>query len=152
MKYQDKKKHDFLIEENKERDSFYTGVPYVSIPELGIQRIIKEDTSKKVLDDGYVVIWNEEKEIEKIGNLLLAGHNIQNVFKDLIKIKKGMKVYLYHKSDVYVYEVVARKIVDVTENAYLEDTPYKQLSLITCTKDNQKRLFIICSLIEKKSV
>ncbi len=151
IKYKDKQSHSFLIEENKNRNAFYSNIPYLEIPDYDIKRIIKREATKKFLDDGYVVIWNTEKNLQKIGNLLLAGHNIQNVFKDLKKIKKGTNVYLYDKNDVYIYKVVSKKIIRVTEDAYLEDTPYRQLSLITCTKDNQERLFVICSFIKKKS-
>lgn len=150
-KYKDREKHSFIIKENQNRNTFYTNVLYLEIPSLSIKRIVKKSSTKKNLDDGYVVVWNKEKDIEKIGNLLLAGHNIQNVFKNLSKIKMGEKVYLYYKNDVFIYEVISKKIISVTESAYLEDLPYKQLSLITCMKDNQKRLFIICSFIEKKS-
>lgn len=151
VKYKDKEKHHFIISENRNRSAHYQSVPYLEIPTYHIKRVIQRESTKKYLDDGYVVVWNEEKDLEKIGNILLAGHNIKNVFLDLPKVTLGTRVYLYYKHFIFIYEVVSKKIVHVTEDAYLEDTPYPQLSLITCTKDNQKRLFVLCSLIEKKS-
>lgn len=151
-KYKDRQKHTFIISENKDRNALYSNVPYLEIPDYHIKRIIQPDASMKNLNDGYVVIWNQEKDFHKIGNIILAGHNIQNVFKDLPKVKRGTKVYLYDKSDLYIFEIVSKKIIHVTEDAYLEDLPYKQLSLITCTRDNQQRLLLIGSYIEKKNL
>lgn len=120
----------------------FASVPYLKIPSLGIEKIIKEEMGKDILDHYYIGIWNQEKDIRKIGHLILAGHNVKNVFGNLYKINIGDLIYIYDRSEEYIYEVTEKKEIGVTETEYLKGTKKRSVSLITCTKDDQVRLYV----------
>ena len=146
----DKEKHLNLINKSINVKTNYTNVPYIEIPSVDITRVIKEDNNQKVLDDGYVIIFNENKDLYSINNLILAGHNTVNIFKNLKNIKLNDYIYIRYKNTKFTYKVNSKKIIDVKEISYLDETQYKNISLITCTNDDQKRLLVLGSLYKKE--
>lgn len=77
-------------------------------------------------------------------NKIIAGHNINRVFHDLHYLKKGMRIELHYNNQILTYNVFDMLIVNVDEVQYLEESEKEQLTLITCTENDQKRLIIIC--------
>lgn len=146
----DKEKHLNLINKSINVKTSYTSIPYIEIPSINITRVIKEDDSQDILDDGYVVIFNDNKDLYSINNLILAGHNTVNIFKNLKKIKLNDFIYIRYKNTKFTYKVNSKKIINVKETSYLDETQYKNISLITCTNDDQKRFLVLGSLYKKE--
>lgn len=142
------KKEHKLIVENKRKNQIYTKVPYIEIPSLGISKILEKDARQEILDRYQVVIWNDQKDLYKIRHLILAGHNVKNVFGPLHRIEKGALIYIYYKDQKDIYEVVEAKEISITETEYLEETSTKYLSLITCTENNQVRWLVKAKIKE----
>lgn len=141
--WKDNEKHHRIIVKNKVKDQNYTEIPYIDIPRYQIHRIIKESTDPKILGQNYVGIWNVEKDVRKTKNIVLAGHNVKNVFAKLHQIQKEDEIIIHYKDQIYTYKVLEKKIIDVTEMHYLQETKDKRVTLITCTNDDQKRLLVI---------
>lgn len=113
-------------------------VTKLQIPEWNFERFIKIGTVNQI-DDSFATYLTGNQ-----NNIVIAGHDIPIVFHELQKIKLGMKVYLKKGNKIIEYIVIEKKSVKPTEVQYLKDTKEEQLTLITCTEDDQKRLIIIC--------
>ena len=139
------------------KESAETFISYRS----GISKMKKEDNCTKL----EIPVWEWEKliqigTIEEISssfatllkgnknNLVIAGHDTDLVFHALQQIKIGMKISLWVEKKHSIYQV--QKILKVypEEVKYLAETKNEQLTLITCTEQDKKRLVIICSKIE----
>ncbi len=110
----------------------------LEIPEWNFERFIKEGAVNHI-DDLFATYIPGNK-----NNIIIAGHDIPIVFHQLQKIQIGMDIYLKKGNKVLKYVVVDRRSVKPTEIQYMYDSPQEQLTLITCTENNQKRLIIIC--------
>lgn len=134
-----------LIHSYQNKDQFYTHIPYIEIPALHLSKVIQPSTDLKVLDQYYVGIWSPEKDIQKARHLVLAGHNVKNVFASLRKLEIGDLIYIYNKDQKYTYIVHDKKEIHITDMFYLRESEEKKLSLLTCTKNNQKRLLVMAT-------
>lgn len=115
----------------------------LQIPEWNFERIIKEGTVSNI-DKTFATLLIGNK-----NNIIIAGHDIPIVFHVLHDITLGMIVYLKKGNQIIEYVVTQKLVVKPTEVRYLEETEKEQLTLITCTDYNQKRLIILC---DKKSI
>lgn len=122
----------------EEQEELGGQVTKLQIPEWNFERFIKVGTVNQIDDSFATYIKGNQN------NIVLAGHDIPIVFHDLQKIKIGMKVYLKKGNKIVEYRVADKKSVKPTEVQYLKDTEEEQLTLITCTEDDQKRLIVIC--------
>ncbi len=132
-----------FIESSPNVDKEYLG--YIEIPKYKIKRLIKKGTDKKNLDDGYIGLLDNTA-IDK-GNTVLAGHNINKIFKVLHQIEKNDQVIITTYSNKYVYYVTQKREISVDDFSYFENTDEKLLTLITCTDDNNKRLMVRLKLL-----
>ncbi|MCI9233976.1 MAG: sortase [Bacilli bacterium] len=110
----------------------------LEIPEWNFERLIKTGSVNQI-DKLFATYIPGNK-----NNVVIAGHNIHVVFRELHNIHLGMKIYLKKGNKITEYVVIEKKSVKPTEIQYLEDTIKEQLTLITCTENDQKRLIIIC--------
>lgn len=141
---------DTTVDKGVEIASYYQGKKEIlnqkeiltfKIPDWNFERLVKRGSVDKI--DPYFATLLEGNQ----NNIIIAGHNIDTVFHDLHYLSLGMKVQLF-KNDFYTdYQVVDIIIADLEEVKYLEETNQKQLTLITCTQNDQKRLVIICNSI-----
>lgn len=107
-------------------------IGYIEIKRLGIKRGIVEGINSYVLnnnDVGYD-IYN--------GNIVLAGHSIENIFGKLHKIKSGdiINLYINHKMTTYI--VTSIKVVNKKDVDSLD----QPLNLVTCMYNEDERLII----------
>lgn len=131
-----------IIEEknhlNKIENIIYNGetnetnyIGYIEIKRLNIKRGIVNGINDYVLnlnDIGY----------ENNGNIILAGHSIENVFGHLHKIKLGDVIYLYLYNKKIEYVVNNIKIVNKKDVSSLNN----ELNLITCMYNPDYRLIV----------
>ena len=117
-------------------------IGYIKIEDLGIKRLIKEGNAKEVLDNNFVLYINRSKRVGDTGNTVLAGHSINIVFSKLHAIKQNTEIVITTYDKTYKYRVI--KIYETFPNdtsIYL-DNGMKELTLVTCTNNNKKRLII----------
>lgn len=108
------------------------------IPNWGWERYIKRGKIDNI-DPLFGTIFGKNEK-----NQIIAGHNINRVFHDLHYLKKGMRIEFHRNNQVLTYYVFNMLIVNIDEVQYLEETKKEQLTLITCTENDQKRLIVIC--------
>lgn len=85
------------------------------------------------------------------GNLVIVGHNYKDgqFFGNLKKLTVGDNMFLWsNKGTVQMYRVYDMYIIDETDmSCTSQETNGKiELTLITCDKNNKKRLVVKCRL------
>lgn len=121
-------------------DDSYLG--YIYIPRFDIKRIIKFGTNDDVLNAGYVGMHSLSSALDSDDLIILAGHNISNVFSKLHSISIGDFIYINTKYISRKFVVYDKRIVSEYDISYLEDNRNNELLLITCTKISGERLLV----------
>lgn len=142
-KIKDIKKHNQIIERDfyNGNTNKYDNLKYIIIPSLDLKRIIVNDASKDTLDKYYVGLVTGDINSNE-DNIILAGHNVNNVFSKLHQIKIGTKIILKHNQ---INEYIVNNVYETLKNdtSVLETvTNQKKLTLITCTDNPDKRLIV----------
>jgi len=111
----------------------------LEIPEWNFERFIKVGSVNHI-DNSFATYIPGNK-----NNIIIAGHDIPIVFHQLQDIQIDMVIYLKKGNKVTRYTVVDKKSVKPTEIQYMYDSIEEQLTLITCTENDQRRLIVICA-------
>ena len=115
---------------------------YLYIPKYNIERVIKKGTSSDVLDSGFVGMHRLSGCLDCNDLIILAGHNILNVFSKLHYIDIGDIVNINSYSSSRKFIVYDKKTVNEYDFSYLVNNRNNELLLITCTKNKGKRLLV----------
>ena len=125
---------------------FYT-LGSIEIPKTNVKYPILEKVTKKSLETSVAVVWPENAELNKPGNVVIVGHNYRNgvFFSNNKKLSKGDKIYitdLDKKRIAYtIYKIFEAS--DTDTRFYNRDTKGKrEITLSTCTDDSSARLII----------
>lgn len=125
---------------------FYT-LGSIEIPKTGVKYPILEKVTKKSLETSVAVVWPENAELNKPGNVVIVGHNYRNgvFFSNNKKLSKGDKIYitdLNKKRIAYtIYNIFETS--DTDTKFYNRNTDGKrEITLSTCTDDSTARLII----------
>lgn len=124
------KKIENILIEGVSNKSKYIG--YIEIEHLGIKRAIVYGINARNLN-------NNDVAMEKNGNITLAGHSIDNVFKNLHIIEIGDKILVNVYNENYNYRVVDKIVVYKDSKKKYEN----DLVLITCMTNPNKRLIVL---------
>ncbi len=125
---------------------FYT-LGSIEIPKTNVKYPILEKVTKKSLETSVAVVWPENAELNKPGNVVIVGHNYRNgvFFSNNKKLSKGDKIYitdLDKKRIAYtIYKIFEAS--DTDTRFYNRDTKGKrEITLSTCTDNSAARLII----------
>lgn len=125
---------------------FYT-LGSIEIPKTNVKYPILEKVTKKSLETSVAVVWPENAELNKPGNVVIVGHNYRNgvFFSNNKKLSKGDKIYitdLNKKRIAYtIYNIFETS--DTDTKFYNRNTDGKrEITLSTCTDDSTARLII----------
>lgn len=121
---------------------------YIYIPKIQLKKLIKYGTNREILDENYVGILSGKTLENK--NIVLAGHNIQTVFKELKNLNIGDEIILNTIKKVNYYKVYKIVKINPNEFKYFYDANEEILTLVTCADNNTRRLLIICKLYYQK--
>lgn len=129
-------------------DSTYGGYEVCSkleIPKISLKTNVLSKYSKKALSLCVTKFWGVEP--NTIGNFCIAGHNTKskNMFYNLKELEIGDNLFLADRKIGKVeYEVFKIYKVSPNDTSCLDPlTKYeKEITLITCTNDAQKRLIV----------
>lgn len=138
---EDYAKIDDILENRQvyQKENKYFG--YINIPKYDYVKLIKNEKS---LDYKNISLINNNSNIkDKNYNIVLAGHNINNIFSVLYRLNINDEIIINTFNSKYKFIVYDIKFVNI-KDTYILDNEYdkKILTLITCTQDNQKRLVI----------
>lgn len=137
-------KHQIITEEvinNSIIPEEYLG--YIEIKKYQVKRLIKDNTLKKTLDEGFVGMYHMSSPLDSSSNIILAGHNQNNIFLCLHKINKEDEIKIITNNGNYTFRVLKKIIIDDNDYSYFNKTYKKTLTLITCTNNIKKRLLVI---------
>jgi LPXTG-site transpeptidase (sortase) family protein len=118
-------------------------IPILEIPGINFEKIVSNNIYEIENDKNKISFYNNEKNLNKVNNIIIAGHNIKNVFGPLLNLKLKDKIILKSNYGTYTYEIASINEISVLDDKHLNETLEKQITLITCTNDTQKRLIVI---------
>lgn len=113
----------------------------LEVPAWNWNRFIKEGTIDQI-DSNFGTLITDN-----IHNIILAGHDLDWIFHDLHQLEIGNRIVFKKYGLEKWYQVEKILVVSPDQVQYLEDTQSDQLTLITCTENDQKRLIVICKKI-----
>ena len=125
---------------------FYT-LGSIEIPKTGVKYPVLEKVTKRSLETSVAVVWPENAELNKPGNVVIVGHNYRNgvFFSNNKKLSKGDKIYItdLNKNRIAytIYNIFETS--DTDTKFYNRNTDGKrEITLSTCTDDSSARLII----------
>ena len=121
-------------------DSDFIG--YVEIPKFRVRRLVKSGTSSDVLDNLYVGLFELSNDINSSGLIVLAGHNVSNVFSCLHSISVDDFVYIGYRGGVRRFIVYDKKVISEYDFSYFSNRK-NELMLITCDKKGYRLLVFL---------
>ena len=127
---------------NSDSNIVFDNIGYLYIPKFNIKRVIKEGTDSSILDAGFVGMHKLSRCLSCDDLIILAGHNISNVFSKLHIIDIGDVVYINSYSLSRKFIVYDKKIVNEHDFSYLVNNRSNELLLITCTRNKGERLLV----------
>ena len=125
---------------------FYT-LGSIEIPKTNVKYPVLEKVTKKSLETSVAVVWPENAELNKPGNVVIVGHNYRNglFFSNNKKLSKGDKIYITDlNKDRVAYTIYnIFEASDTDTKFYNRNTDGKrEITLSTCTDDSSARLII----------
>ena len=153
-------KNDEIVEQVKQHEKTTEPITYgddsiigiISIPKIKLEYPILDKTTK---DNMRISITRfSGGDVNKNGNLALAGHNNYDgtMFGKNKQLVIGDKIYLTDlQKNTVEYEIKSIFKTDPNDVSILEtqDKEKKELTLITCTNGNKKRLIIKAEEVKK---
>ncbi len=121
----------------------------LEIPTIKLETYVIKPYSKQALNVSVTKFWGADA--NQIGNFCIAGHNFQNniMFHNLKKLKVGNKIYITDRQNqkleytIYnIYTVLPKDVSCLSQNT----NGKKEITLITCTLDSQKRIIVKASV------
>lgn len=134
--------YDDKVSANKIVDDDFDYLGYIFIPKFNIKRLIKNGTSDVVLDENYVGLHRLSGDLLSDDLIILAGHNVSNVFSRLHSIQSDDIVYINTLEFQKKFIVYDKKVVDEYDISFLSNNRHHELLLITCTKNKGERLIV----------
>ncbi len=130
-----------IIEEYKG----YTVCAKLEIPNIKLETYILKNYSIKALNVSVTKFWGVDP--NETGNCCIAGHNFKNknMFRNLKKLKIGDKFTISDNNIGKVeYEIFDIYTVFPKDTSCLnpETENQKEVTLITCTNDSEKRIIV----------
>ena len=122
---------------------------YISFPDYGVRRLIVSGTDRDIFDQGLVGMFVTSASLDSdVGNVILAGHSVDNVFQSLHNMKIGEEIQVGSYVDVYTYRVTHKYYIRDDDFSYFDEVrDRKILTLITCTKNEHERLIVQAELV-----
>ena len=139
-----------LVETPKKEEIVLTEkyLGYIELVNYGVKRLIVSGTERKILDKGYVGIFKSSASIDdEFGNLILAGHSVNNTFAKLHSMKTGEEIKIVSHKNTYIYEIIEKHIINDDDMSFFNKIEDKKiLTLITCRNNNKQRLIVVAEL------
>ncbi len=102
----------------------------VEIPRIGLSAVVVHGDSQRILSRAVGHIPGTALPGQS-GNMVIAGHR-DSFFRSLGKVHRGDRIVLETPAASYDYEVESTSVVAPTDLSVIQDSPQRQLTLITC--------------------
>ena len=123
----------------------YAVAAKLEIPEIKLQTYILKQYSKNALNVSVTKFWGADP--NQIGNFCVAGHNFQNknMFHNLRNLEIGNRLSISDESigkvEYEIYDIYRVQPEDVSCLSQ-ETNGKREVTLITCTTDSEKRIIV----------
>jgi LPXTG-site transpeptidase (sortase) family protein len=123
----------------------------VMIPKIGMDAIVVEGSSRKVLSEGPGHMKQTAMPGEH-GNAVITAHR-DTFFRHIYELTKGDQIQVRRNGHLFTYQVTGKRIVDPEDVSVIRQTSDPQLTLITCYPTYYigpapKRLVVFSKLVE----
>lgn len=115
---------------------------FIYIPRFDVKRLIKYGTDSDVLDSLYVGVYYKSGFLDSNDLIILAGHNVRNVFSSLHKLDIGDCIFIGGSNFYRKFIVYDKLVVDEYNNDYFYNRS-SELLLITCDKKGYRLLVFL---------
>lgn len=125
-----------MIISNKEYQYYViekNNVNYINIPSINVNNILIDGITDEHLNMNYATI-------EVNNNIIVAGHAIELVFKNLYNIEIDDEIIIYYNNQLLTYYVIDK--YNVNTNEFNGFDQINKLILITCI-DKDNRLIVV---------
>ena len=135
----------------------YNYIAYLNIPKINLKQGLVSINSKynKVSKNVQIIESSNMPDVVN-GNLILAGHSGYGYlafFKNLYKLKIGDEANILYKEYNYIYKIVNIYTVPKTGQISINrNKDVNTLTLITCTKDDDKSQTVYIAELDRKEV
>lgn len=125
----------------------YVMIGYIEIPSIKIKYPILEKETVASLEQSVAVRYPNNPELNKVGNVVIVGHNYKNgmFFSNLKKVSTGDKINITDANGQKLTYTIYEKYETTPEDvAYItrdvgENT---EITLVTCTDDSKARIIV----------
>lgn len=119
----------------------------MNIPAINFNYPILEKVTPQSIEKSVAVLYPVGAEVNKVGNIVIIGHNYRNglFFSNVKKLKLNDKIYIKDNSGNKVTYTIYNKFETTPEDTsfYQRDTNGKaEVTLSTCTDDSKARIII----------
>lgn len=141
-----------IYDQSGKKDTYYEGykvIGTISIPSINIEYPILEENTSAALKIAIVPVHPRDpaNAVNKVGNLVLWGHNYKNgtFFSDIGKLTTGAKIYIKDttgtKVEYKVYNSYETTDSDMTY-ATRDTEGTREITLSTCANEAGKRIIV----------
>lgn len=125
--------------------TLYYTIGVINIPSIGVYYPILSTTTTELLKISPCKFWGPNP--NEVGNLCIAGHNYKNskFFSNVPKLENGDTIDITDLSGKTLTYLVCDKYIVTPDNVECttqKTNGRKEITLITCTEDNQQRYVI----------
>lgn len=124
----------------------------IEIPKINLEKKLYLDSRNNV-DINLYIQENSVLPENSRSNIIIAGHSGNGkhaYFKDLYKVKVGDIVKIYYNDNLFIYEIKEIEEQAKTGVLYIKRYLEDRITLITCTKDNEKTQTIYYGILKAK--
>ena len=129
-------------------------VAVLKIPSIGLEKgLVSKDSYYNNVNKNIKILDESDMPDKENGNVILAAHSGNGrtaFFKNLNKLKKDNIVSVFYNGYEYKYKMVNTYDVEKTGTVEIVRNSEKNtLTLITCRRNTNKQIVVICELVEK---
>jgi len=144
-----------IIDNNQKQ---YDYIAVLKIPTINLKRgLVATDNYYNNVDYNLEIIKGSQMPIIMNSNLIIVGHNGNSdisFFRNLSRLKKGDKIYLYYQNQRFQY--MLDHFYEDSKNGYaniIRDFSKTTITLITCKRNNPyKQLVFIAYLVNQYDI
>ena len=142
------------IKESEVKNNYFA---ILEIPKINLkQELFPINSSQNNVNKHLYVHKESIFPQENNSNVIIAGHSGSSkiaYFKNLYQVTIGDLIYLYYNNKLYTYEVKEIEYQNKTGTLYIKKDYDNELTLITCTKnDDTHQTIYYSNLIAKKNL
>ncbi len=130
------------VKEKGIAQSDYNVLGKIVIDKIKVEQPILDSVEEKAMENGVIKLYGGN--LNEEGNFCIAGHNYENIFKNLDEMDLGNEIEIVdNEQNSTKYKITEISSVEPTDlNLLRKEEGKTQITLITCENYSMKRLII----------